>query len=323
MTNPNILLSIIVPVYNDDVHLPLCLDSILAQTYKEFECLLIDDGSNDDCPVICDSYAKKDKRINVYHKENEGISKTRQFGLDHAKGTYIYFIDSDDWVEQNFFMEVMNKLTNSNTDILFMGFYNETVSGKTRFVSQKPSALDAETVIKLVLERKLLSCLWNVIINRSLFINNKICFTENINYGEDSLFIIELLLKNPKIDYLEGAYYHHTFNRKSFTRGNRKERYVERVKFLIKLPVLLERYGRNDLDKNNFFPLNDKYEMLTSGEFSKKEYQMLYKPVINSYFLKRTGLRKYILLVLAETNFYFFAKFIALFFKQIKRIAGY
>jgi glycosyltransferase involved in cell wall biosynthesis len=305
------------------MHLPRCLDSILAQTYKEFECLLIDDGSNDNCPVICDDYSNRDKRINVYHKKNEGISKTRQFGLDHAKGSYIFFIDSDDWIEQNFFMDAMQKLTNTNTDILFMDFFKETVGGRMRGVSRRLSALDSETVIKLVLEGKLLSCLWNVIINRNSYIHNKVCFTEDINYGEDSLFIIELLLKNPKIAYLEEAYYHHTFNRNSFTRENKKARCIERIEFLKRLHILLERYGRNDLEKYNFFPLNDKYEMLTCGEFSKKEYQLLFKPVITFYYLKRTGLRKYILLVLAETNIYFIAKFAALFFQQVRRIVGY
>jgi len=317
------LISIIVPVYNDDIHLPRCLDSILTQTYKEFECLLIDDGSNDNCPVICDNYSNKDKRINVYHKKNEGISKTRQFGLDHAKGSYIFFIDSDDWIEQNFFMEAMQKLTNTNTDILFMDFFKETVGGRTRSVSRKPFALDSETVIKLVLEGKLLSCLWNVIIKRNLYIQNKVCFTEDINYGEDSLFIIELLLKNPKIDYLKGAYYHHTFNRNSFTRENKKARYTERIKFIKRLFILLEEYNRNDLEKYNFFPLNDKYEMLNCGEFSKEEYQLLFKPIITFYYLKRTGLRKYFLLVLAETDFYFIAKFIALFIQKIRKVVGY
>jgi len=323
MENSQILFSVIVPVYNDDKHLPRCLDSILIQTYKEFECLLIDDGSDDNCPVICDNYSNKDKRINVYHKNNEGISKTRQFGLDQAKGSYIIFIDSDDWIEQNFFVDAKLKLTNANTDILFMDFFKETVSGKIRGVSRKPPSLDSETVIKLVLEGKLLSCLWNVIIKRNLYIQNKICFTEEINYGEDSLFIIELLLRKPKIDYLKRAYYHHTFNRNSFTRENRKARYVERIRFLKKLNILLDEYKRKDLEKFNFFPFNDKYEMLTCGEFSKKEYQRLFKPLITFYYLKRTGLRKYILLILAETNLYFIAKFTAFFLQEIRKVVGY
>jgi len=313
-------ISIIIPIFNDDVHLSQCVDSILSQTYQDFECLLINDGSTDNCPALCDAYAEKDKRIHVFHKNNEGTSKARQFGINNAKGSYIFFIDSDDWIEQNYFAEAAQRLTNTDTGILFMDFFKETAGGRTRRVSQKPPALDSETVIKLVLEEKLLSCLWNVIINRNLYIQNNVSFTEDINYGEDSLFIIELLLKKPKTDYMPEAYYHHTFNRNSFTRKNKKERYIERIKFINRLPVLLEEHGRNDLAKHNFLPLNDKYEMLSCGEFSKKEYQALFKPIITSYYLKRTGLRKYPLLVLAETDFYFLARLCALFLQKLKII---
>ena len=311
--------SIIVPVYNDENNLPRCIDSILSQTFVRFECLIINDGSTDNCPYICNEYARKDKRIRVFHKKNEGISKTRQFGINHAKGEYTFFVDSDDWVEPSFLADIDRKLDKDRDDILFMDFFEENALGKELCTVQNPASTDTETIIRLVLEGKLYSCLWNVVINRNLYAMNNITFSEDINYGEDSLFIIELLLNKPSIGYLAGAYYHHTFNHGSFTRTNRKQRYLNRVKFLEQLPLLLEKYDRNDLAAYNFFPLNDKYEILCSGVFNKNEYQALFSSPIDSYYLKQSGFRKYVLLIIAETFFYPMLKFSIISFRSLKK----
>lgn len=95
-------ISIIVPVYNTAKYLERCIDSIVAQTYADWELLLIDDGSTDDSAIICDEYAAKDERIRVFHKENGGVSSARNLGLDNAQGEWITFVDSDDYIEENF-----------------------------------------------------------------------------------------------------------------------------------------------------------------------------------------------------------------------------
>ena len=95
-------ISVIVPVYNTEQYLHRCIDSVLAQTYKDFELLLIDDGSKDSSGTICDEYAAKDARVRVFHKENGGVSSTRNLGLDHARGEWVTFVDSDDYIEDNF-----------------------------------------------------------------------------------------------------------------------------------------------------------------------------------------------------------------------------
>jgi glycosyltransferase involved in cell wall biosynthesis len=319
MENPDIFFSIIVPVYNDDTHLPRCLDSILAQTYQVYECLLIDDGSTDNCPVICDSYSKKYKHISVYHKKNEGISKTRQFGLDHAKGSYIFFVDSDDWVQPFLFDTVYQSIIrDGNTDILYMDFYNETFNGKQKLCVQKPCVNDNDKVIKQVIKGELFSCLWNIVFKKDFYIKNKLRFTETINYGEDSLFIVEALFYKPKIKRIDGAFYHHTFNKNSFTQQNKKAKFIERIKFIDELNKLFEKYNRLDLKKYNFFPINDKYEMLVSGIFSKEEYHSLFAIKINSGYLKQFGIYKYILLSLAETDLYYLARSLLIFTRNIK-----
>lgn len=314
--NP-LFVSIIIPVFNDDANLPRCLDSVLAQEYKYFECILINDGSTDNCPIICDEYKKNDKRFIVFHKKNEGISKTRQFGFNHATGEYIIFIDSDDWVEPQYLLNAVKKINEDNTDIIFFDFLAEFSPGKKRYITQNHFAADNETIISLVLEGKISSYLWSAAIKREFCHTKNVFFVQNVNYGEDTLFILELLLNNPQAGYLPQAHYHHCYNRNSFTRKDVKQKYSERLNFLNQIPLLLEKYNRNDLTAHNFFPHNDKFEMLNSGLFSKKEYHAFFPLTFNRYYKSKTNLHKYLMLFLAETNFYFLAKRLAVFWRYI------
>lgn len=97
----NPLISIIIPVYNSERFLHRCLNSVVNQTYKDFEVILVDDGSHDESGVICDEYAAKDNRFRIFHNPNGGPSKARNFGLEHSAGNYLLFIDSDDWLEED------------------------------------------------------------------------------------------------------------------------------------------------------------------------------------------------------------------------------
>lgn len=116
------LVSIIVPIYKVEPYLRRCLDSIVNQTYTNLEIILVDDGSPDSCPQICDEYAAKDKRIVVIHKENGGLSDARNAGLDICKGEYISFVDSDDWVANVYIEILLKSITESNADIAICNF---------------------------------------------------------------------------------------------------------------------------------------------------------------------------------------------------------
>lgn len=131
MNRNNCLISIIVPVYNIEQYLPRCIESLINQTYHNIEIILVDDGSLDKSGEICDEYAKRDKRIIVIHKENGGLSDARNRGLDIAKGDYIMFIDSDDWIEEDS-CETLNRLAfEYNADIVVFGLNTVFSSGKT------------------------------------------------------------------------------------------------------------------------------------------------------------------------------------------------
>lgn len=111
------LISIIVPVYKVEKYIRHCVESVLNQTYKNIECILVDDGSPDNCPRICDEFAEKDNRIKVIHKQNGGLSSARNMGIDNAKGKYIVFVDSDDYIHPQMIEILFEKLIHENADI--------------------------------------------------------------------------------------------------------------------------------------------------------------------------------------------------------------
>lgn len=125
------MISVIVPVYRVEQYLRQCVDSILNQTYEDLEVLLIDDGSPDRCGEICDEYAEKDDRVHVFHTENRGLSAARNLGLREAKGEYIGFVDSDDWIEPDMYEVLLRRLQESGADISVCGISDEYVNNKT------------------------------------------------------------------------------------------------------------------------------------------------------------------------------------------------
>jgi glycosyltransferase involved in cell wall biosynthesis len=291
---------------------------VSSQDYTDFECLVIDDGSTDSCPDICDRYAQIDKRFRVIHKKNEGISKTRQLGLEKTGSNYISFIDSDDWISPGFISGIHQKLLSEQCDIVFMDFYETNPAGRELYRSQGTEAADIESVIKGVLSEKLFSCLWNVVISGEFCAEHAILFPPGINYGEDSIFIMKILLQNPKISFLPRAYYHHTYNSKSYTRTNYIEKCNERRLFLAEMDRVLLDHNRKDLLEYNFFPLSAKYEILSGPLFSGVDYKKFSSAFPGKAYCKTLGLRKYVLLVLAEIHFYFIARILARLIRKIK-----
>ena len=138
------VISVIVPVYKVEAYLPKCVESILAQTYQNVEVILIDDGSPDRCPAICDEFAHRDSRIKVVHKENGGLSSARNTGIDIAKGDYFAFVDSDDYIAPNMYEFLYSRMSEKQADISICGRYVVFESGKAVTKSNK-------NVIRLVM----------------------------------------------------------------------------------------------------------------------------------------------------------------------------
>lgn len=182
-------ISVIVPVHNVEQYLSRCIDSILSQTFTDFELLLIDDGSTDNSGKICDKYAKKDCRIKIFHKVNGGVSSARNFGLNHALGEWACFCDSDDYVS-NTYLHNLEKQIICSKQIIMTGYdiIGSEIKNKYHNICLKKNEF-----IKYLLEKNIIfnSQPWGKLYNLKLIRSNNICFPENINLGEDAIFNIK------------------------------------------------------------------------------------------------------------------------------------
>ncbi len=217
--------SVIVPVYNAEKYLRKCVDSLLAQTFRYFEVILVDDGSPDRSGAICDEYAEKDPRVRVFHKENGGVSSARQCGLDHARGEYTIHADPDDWVEPNMLEELYAKAKAEDADMVICDYYVE-FGKKTELKRQQPSALDSETVLREMFQR-LHGSLCNKLVKRACYKDFQISFPPEIHYSEDLYVVVSLLLHPIKVAYIPRAFYHYnqTANPNSISRSAGKRTY--------------------------------------------------------------------------------------------------
>lgn len=191
-------ISIIVPVYNAEEYLPNCIDSILTQTFTDFELLLIDDGSTDNSGRICNKYAVKDSRVKVFHKQNGGASSARNVGLDNAKGEWIAFADADDWADCDW---LYNFIQNLDCDIVVQGFYKHKNEKRTEFVvltSNNPQYLPRYNYfeyISTLFNMGNIGYLWCRLFKAKIIRENNIRFDNRITLCEDLEFIFNYLTK--------------------------------------------------------------------------------------------------------------------------------
>ncbi len=198
-------ISVIVPVYNSEQHLPRCIDSILGQTFTDFELLLIDDGSKDNSDRICDEYAVKDSRVRVFHKENGGVSSARNLGLDNAQGEWIIFIDSDDWISESMLHDMHEKATSEKSDIVYCDLktvFNEhtEVLHIAKYDSIKVNMLN--NFIKSTF-----GTVVGMLAKRRLYESNQVRFPIGVKFCEDFYVAVRLMLFSEKICYIPTAYY--------------------------------------------------------------------------------------------------------------------
>lgn len=230
--------SIIVPVYKAEAYLHRCVDSVLAQTFTDFELLLIDDGSPDRSGEICDEYAQKDSRIRVIHKTNGGVSSARQRGQDVACGKYTIHVDPDDWVEPTMLEELYQKAKDDNADMVICDYYTNEGS-QQNYIKQEPTKLDNNVVLYELFQQLHGSC-WNKLVKRACYIG-KANFPKGINCCEDLIWCILVLKCKPKISYLGKAYYHYMITTTdSQSKSISAERSLQDLKMLHMLDLLCD-----------------------------------------------------------------------------------
>ena len=210
--NTSLLVSILIPVYNVERYLAQCLDSIVNQTYRNLQIVIIDDGSKDNSLAICQKYAEIDNRIEVYHQENQGVAVTRNHLLEKVKGEYVLFVDSDDWIEKKTIDFLLGKAIEYNTQIATCN-YSHFLQTSTVV---KDEQWAKEKVIKEFLRHVIFDgSLCNKLIKMSTIHNIK--FHDGISYGEDALFTWEVLQFVDKVVVTNNPLYHYRVNQESLT----------------------------------------------------------------------------------------------------------
>lgn len=205
------MISIITPVYNAEQYLHRCIDSILAQSYTDFELLLIDDGSKDASGAICDEYAAKDTRVRVFHKENGGVSSARNIGLDNAQGEYITFCDADDYVTPDW-LAAYGEAIAKNVDLAIQGYYaidgDNTV--EKNFSSCQGDTIEAKRqLITSLMSQGMYGYLWVKLFRRAIIEEHAIRFDTQSTFREDEQFFSKCLEYTSSFIYTDrlGYYY--------------------------------------------------------------------------------------------------------------------
>ncbi|MCL2218648.1 MAG: glycosyltransferase [Chitinispirillia bacterium] len=215
-----VTISVIIPIYNAEKYLEKCLDSVLSQTFSDFECILIDDGSRDSSPAICDEYAKKDERIKVIHQKNSGASAARNTGLDIALGEWITFVDSDDWVNENYIGLMYNNAVSNKCGLSICGMQSYGEDGG--FIDKSkilPIVLmDQFSAKKAMFADKYFNPgTFSKLVMRKYIYEYGICFDVGIKVGEDTLFWFEVIDKIDKVVYDSTPCYNYMRNTNSLT----------------------------------------------------------------------------------------------------------
>lgn len=227
--------SVIVPVYKVEKYLGNCVESLIKQTLKDIEIILVDDGSPDRCPLICDEYAAKDRRITVLHKKNGGVSAARNDGLKIAHGEYIIFCDSDDWMEERAFEVLVNAAENSNADIAIGDVYQVRGEEKQHSVFYEHNfTTDDKTYIEKLIEADIYRTYcpmppaggpafgyggpWNKLVKRRLLVDNNICFDLRVKgIFDDILYTAHILACANKVSYVSVPVYNYRIVETSIT----------------------------------------------------------------------------------------------------------
>lgn len=277
----DLLISIIVPVYNAEKYLNKCIESIVHQTYNNLEILLIDDGSTDESGVICDNWAKKDKRIKVIHKKNSGVSSSRNIGLDNYSGEYVTFVDSDDYIENDMYETMLITSVKNNVDIVCCN-YNYIPNCECNHSNVGKSFFE-----ECCFNSKVNGFCWNKLYKKDLLKN--IYFDTNIKIYEDLLFQLKIEKKNTNLTwkYIDKKLYNYR-NNPNGAIGTIFEKDKSRLDALIKINDYLESIN----SKNKFVRESEFIVLMRRQEFINrkvdKNYIKIAKKYINGGVIKNT-----------------------------------
>lgn len=263
-------ISVIIPVYNVEKYLSKCLDSIINQTYSNFEVILIDDGSTDNSSNICDKYSKKDKRIKAIHNKNKGVSFSRNCGLDIASGKYILFIDSDDTIDEDYLEKLINN--SKKEELICSNCIVETLVNNKK-IDNSGRTYSVSEYIDLIINSKLMGTCWGKLFKKSELKNLK--FDNNTYYMEDTLFLLQYLMNSSikNVRFCDTNYHYNCLNDSSLTK-NKKIDVLNRLKNIFysydKLDELTDKYYTNIINRKKIKVVKKNMENIECIEDLKK-----------------------------------------------------
>jgi glycosyltransferase involved in cell wall biosynthesis len=248
-------ISIIIPVYNVESYIKECLDSVIAQSYKNLEIICIDDGSTDSSGIICDEYAKNDKRIKVYHKNNGGVSSAKNIGLENCTGRYIGFVDSDDWIEPNMYEVLHEAIKDKNVAVSVVSYFKDTADLSIPIFNRITIDYDVispKDMLLYPLKRDdymgFCGYLWNKLFDVDVIRNNNLKFDEKVNYGEDILFYTNLIIEGKcKGKYLDEPLYHYRQRDTSISKSKKASVKLDILTVYKKVEELFVSNGNSDI----------------------------------------------------------------------------
>ncbi|MEH6954670.1 glycosyltransferase family 2 protein [Neobacillus drentensis] len=274
-------ISVVIPVYNVENYLHRCVDSILNQTFQDFEIILVDDGSLDNSGQICDAYAQKDKRIKVIHKKNARVSAARNDGIKIAKGKYLSFIDSDDWIEPGMYQEMVNKVEELELDFIMCDYKKKS----NNYEDKRTQPIRGGYYSKDDIKNELFHCLimfdqiefpptisnWVCLFNLKFLKRNNLYYDEDIHYCEDSILGSKIIYHATSFYYLKDHYYYNYFyNPASTTNTYNKNKWNAYLKINERLKIYFGKTIEYDFTRQIkinmlYFTLNTLGQLKYSG----------------------------------------------------------
>ncbi len=320
------LISIIVPVYNVEKYINRCVESIINQSYTNLEIILINDGSTDNCPIMCDKWAIKDKRVKVIHKENGGLSDARNVGLNNANGKFIAFVDSDDWVHYDYISSLYHTLIEYSSDIsacdISIAYEGEAFS-ISEFNNDSFCCYPEDALRSLIQGKGFRAVVWNKLYKKELLINE---YFEVGKYHEDEFFTYRIISKAQKLSYTRKTLYYY-FQRSGSIMNSFSVKHLDSFEAqFIRIGFLKNKYpSLYLLDKVSFVNACIGFYQSALG-FPKEEKKIyiskikLYRKKIDFEFkeLKSIPIKDFFYITGSAVSMHLFCKLL-LSFKKIKR----
>lgn len=284
----NPLITIIVPIYNVEKYLKRCLNSIINQTYKNLQIILVDDGSIDKCGNICDEYQKKDERIEVIHKKNGGLSEARNDGILKARGEYIGFVDGDDYISENMYYNMCKHILDTNSDVCICNFYN--VKNNNEFIKNEHSGEiktynKHEILEKILIDKEIQSYAWNKLYKKELFYNVKYPKGKMYEDIETTFFLLE---KCEKIVVTDEPEYYYIDRDDSIVKNIKEQTIIDYIDIISERYDYIEKKYRNLKRYNNYYLIrtlitayNDIFYLKNISENLRKKIENLHEKVNN------------------------------------------